>query len=135
MKKLSILLALTGFSVVASAQQGDFFDIQKHLQKKRKEDKPAYKPFLIKPSFQNQLNLFQSGKVNNQREFSHILPNGDKVYILSQDNMPCVIPDMSQFNLSDVLGSNKYSGTTFLPNHIPGSIPNAAFPKRIIISK
>ncbi len=45
MKKLSLLLAVTGFSVVASAQQNYFFDIQKHLHKKKKENKPVYKPF------------------------------------------------------------------------------------------
>jgi len=32
-------------------------------------------------------------------KLSRILPNGNKLYLLAQDNMPCVVPDMSQFNM------------------------------------
>jgi hypothetical protein len=135
MKKLSILLALTGFSIVASAQQNDFFDIQKHLQKKKKENKPVHKPFLLKPPFQNQFDIFQSGKANSQSTFSYVLPNGDKVNTLTQDNMPCIVPDMSQFNTINVFGLIKQSENTLLTYNIPGSIPNAAIPKRIFFSK
>jgi hypothetical protein len=31
------------------------------------------------------------------------LPNGNKIYALPQDNMPCVIPDMSQYNSMPVV--------------------------------
>lgn len=30
---------------------------------------------------------------------SHVLPNGNKVYILPQDNMPCVVPDTRAYNM------------------------------------
>lgn len=29
----------------------------------------------------------------------HTLPNGNTVYALPQDNMPCVVPDMKQFSM------------------------------------
>lgn len=48
------------------------------------------------------------------------LPNGNTVLILPQDRMPCVVPDMSQFNMPST-GSisqkpSRYKG--------PGAIPN-----------
>jgi hypothetical protein len=52
-----------------------------------------------------------------QAKLHHILPNGNKVYSLPQDNMPCVVPDMSQFNMPDVR-----SGMS------PYTIPNPAYP-------
>ena len=52
-------------------------------------------------------------------------PNGTRVYALSQDNMPCLVPDMSQFNMP-VLG--KGTNITGMP---PGSVP----PYKIIPEK
>jgi hypothetical protein len=135
MKKLPLLLALTGFSVAASAQQGDFFDIQKHLQKKRKETKLVYKPLLLKPSLQNQFDISQSGNNNNPGTLSHVLPNGDKVYKLFQDNMPCIVPDISKPNYFGISNLAKYPNTIILPDNMPGNIPNVAAPKKIIISR
>ena len=51
--------------------------------------------------------------------------NGTKVYVLPQDNMTCLVPDMSQFNMP-VLG--KGIKITGMP---PGSLP----PKEIIPKK
>ncbi len=135
MKKLTLLLTLTGFSFATSAQQNDFFDIQKYLQKKRKETKPVIKPLFIKPSVQNQFNVFQTGKVNSQERLSYILSNGDKVYLLPQDNMPCITPGISQYNTQNLSGLNKYNSMPVLPDNTPGSIPNALVPKRIIITR
>ena len=51
-------------------------------------------------------------------------PNGTKVYALPQDNMICLVPDMSQFNMPV---SGKGMKITGMP---PGSIPpNKIFPK------
>ena len=33
-----------------------------------------------------------------QAKLLYTLSNGNKVYSLPQDNMPCVVPDMSQYN-------------------------------------
>ena len=133
MKKITLFLTVTCFAVAASAQQNDFFDIQKHLQKKRKENMPVINPLLVKPLFQNQVNLFHSVNVNNQRNFSHTLSNGDKVYLLAQDNMPCIIPDMREFMRPYTTGLIK--NPAFSPNNNIGKIPNAAIPQRTIITK
>ena len=37
MKKITLFLTVTGFAVAASAQQNDFFDIQKHIQKRERK--------------------------------------------------------------------------------------------------
>jgi len=51
--------------------------------------------------------------------------NGTRVYSLPQDNMPCLVPDMSQFNMP-VLG--KGTKITGMP---PGSLPpNEIIPKK-----
>jgi len=52
-------------------------------------------------------------------------PNGTKVYALLQDHMPCLVPDMSQFNMP-VMG--KEIRITSMP---PGSLP----PSEIIPKK
>jgi hypothetical protein len=33
-----------------------------------------------------------------QATFSHTLPNGKRVYLLPQDQMSCIVPDMSRYN-------------------------------------
>ena len=138
MKKLTILAAaLTGLSVVVSAQQNDFFDVQKYLQKMHKENKKPQKLTLIKPSFEN---LFINPELPqpNIRKFSFTLPNGDKVYTLGQDNMPCIVPDIKQFYcMPNLFNYDQYSQTIPFPKNAPGSIPNAALPphKKIFISK
>src|SRR5256885_4873182 len=47
-------------------------------------------------------------------KLSHVLSNGSKIYLLSQDNMSCIVPDMSQFNMP------VYKGAMI------GTIPNPA---------
>ena len=135
MKKITLFLTVTGFVVAASAQQNDFFDIQKHLEKKRKEKKPVIKQPLTKPSLQNKFTFFQPVNPNTQRKLFHTLSNGDKVYLLSQDNMPCIIPDMSKLNFIGIPNLTLYPNTFILPDNQPGSIPNVANPGKIIISK
>jgi hypothetical protein len=135
MKRVSLLLALTSFAVAASAQQNDFFDIQKHLQKRRKENKPVVNPLLTKSLLQNKFTFFQPVNPNNQGRLSHTLSNGDKVYLLSQDNMPCIVPDISKLNFTNISKLTMYPNTFILPGNQPGSIPNVVNPRRIIISK
>lgn len=36
---------------------------------------------------------------NALARLSHVLPNGNKVYILPQDNMPCIVPDTRGYNM------------------------------------
>lgn len=127
MKKLPVFLALSCISIAGAAQQKDFFDIQKYLQKKSKESKPASKPLvLLKPSFQHFVTL---------GEFSHSLPNGDKVYILPQDNMPCITSKINRFDISNGFDEKEISSPINYNKNLPGIIPNAVIPKKIILSE
>jgi hypothetical protein len=136
MKKIVLFFTVTGFTIAASAQQNDFFDIQKYLQKKRKENNPIIKnPLLTKPSVPNTFTLFKLDNPTNQRKFSHTLSNGDKVYLLSQDNMACIIPDMKQFNMPNISAKHYTFNTSLLRKDAPGTIPNVASPGEIVTKK
>lgn len=54
---------------------------------------------------------------NPTAKLSHTLSNGNKVYLLPQDNMPCIVPNMSQFNMPNAGRNIKVNG---MP---PGSSP------------
>lgn len=132
MKKIFIIASILAF-FFASAQQNELFDIQKHVQQKIKDEinqkqkeqllslfKPKMSTPFLKPIPVPQMKILES------------LPNGDKVYILPEDNMPCIVPDMSQFNKADLAGldlKQKY----FTPNrNFPGKIPNPVTPFKFI---
>jgi len=135
MKKLPVFLALSCISIAGTAQQKDFFDIQKYLQKKSKESKPASKPLvLLKPSFQN-FATPESQPVISGSEFSHSLPNGDKVYILLQDNMPCITSKINRFDISNGFDEKEITSPVNYNKSLPGIIPNVVIPKRIIFSE
>lgn len=110
----------------ANAQQKDLFDIEKHLQKKATE-KTGLKPG------QETLSKFRKPDpspgsysiINNYKAtFSHKLPNNDRVYILPTDNMPCIVPDMKEYDVMPNAGSNS---NILLQNPI-GRTPNPAKP-------
>lgn len=135
MKKVFLLFGVAIFSS-ASAQQKDLFDIQQHLQKKQAEDKKAAEKIklLLPPltSFK-----FYTPYTTNKTGLSYTLPNGDKVVILGQDNMPCIVLDMNQFqtmpNVISGIGNPHYD--LLPPVRKPGQIPNGALPFRMIVSK
>ena len=55
----------------------------------------------------------------------HTNPNGTRVFALPQDHMPCIVPDLSQFNMPVVDKGRKITG---MP---PGSLPrNEIIPKK-----
>lgn len=55
-----------------------------------------------------------------QAIFSHSLPNGNKVYLLPQDQMSCVVPDMSKYNYHMPVAKGRMEDK--IPNASP-SIP------------
>ena len=76
-------------------------------------------------SLQKTMELIQ--KLGNWQQMGTLIyaNNGTRVYALPQDNMPCLVPDMSQFNMP-VLG--KGTQITGMP---PGSLPpNEIIPKK-----
>jgi hypothetical protein len=133
MKKIFFFVSIIAFSF-ASAQQNDFFDIQKHLQKKLAEEKlQKMKDRFIPANPQNptiHLILYPP-----QAKLSQTLSNGNKVYLLPMDNMPCIVPDKDRyadnmfqtpkkFELFDKLQRNN--------RQQPGAIPNPVYPLKII---
>jgi len=101
--KISFVLLLLCISCVAFAQR-----------------KPYSRDSLLK-----RVNLINPVP-NNQATYSHTLPNGNAVYILPQDNMPCVIPDPN--GLAKM--PNVWNGVTvpYRPQYHP--IPNPALPNQ-----
>jgi hypothetical protein len=105
MKKAFVIFGILAFSV-ASAQKNGLPNPAKKFQK------PATDTFFVPKTF------FNSGaQPKLLGNLSHTLPNGSKVYSLPQDNMPCVVPDMSQFNDQVVK-----------PPMLHYNIPNPTFP-------
>ena len=86
---------------------------------------PLYKN-MSKDSLQAIMEIMQ--KLSEKQRMGTLVytkPNGTRVYALPQDNMPCLVPDMSQFNMP-VMG--KGTKVTGMP---PGSLP----PNEIIPNK
>jgi hypothetical protein len=106
MKKILLVIAVFSFGLI-HAQQKDVFDIQKYLEKKSADDKNAIinSPYVLKPL----------AGTNNQTVW--FVENGNTVTILPQDNMPCIVPDMSQYNMPVVKATIQ-----------PYNIPNPAYP-------
>lgn len=97
MKKIFFIISLGSF-FFASAQQNDFFDIQKHLLKKQKEERLQK---LIERFIPNNpktaIPFFNLPQNPPQAKLIMQLPNGNKVYSLPGDNMPCIVPDMDLY--------------------------------------
>ena len=125
MKKVFLLFGLAAFSS-ASAQQKEVFDINRHIQEVLKN----------KGASGTNPKIFNAMLTHSQTKQSYILPNGDKIHVLSDDNMPCVIPDMNQFTIMpNISNPNEYFETLFFRQHLPGNIPNAVLPHQLIASK
>jgi hypothetical protein len=124
MKKVFLFFGIASFSS-ASAQQKDVFDINRHIQEVLKNKNPSG----------TGVKTFINPLTESQPKLSYLLSNGDKLYILNQDNMPCVVPDISQFNMPNISNPDEYFESTLFRNHLPGSIPNAVKPDRLITSK
>jgi hypothetical protein len=121
--KLLLFTAAILISCITNAQDNNFFNPSEHLLKKRpvNQFKNMY-PFRL---FKDQITV----AAPEIQEFK--LPNGNTVLQLKQDNMPCIIPDMSQYSTTIVLGAGNYYRKLLIP--APGKIPNAAIPDKTIL--
>jgi len=128
MKTIFLVFGLFGCYAV-SAQQKDLFDIEKHLHKKSIEKKGTKHRLLQPDNFNNYKSVPEKNPANKSYTgvLSHTLPNGDKLYSLPTDNMPCVVPDMNQYKIMPNAGT---STKKVLQNH-PGIIPNPTKPFKI----
>jgi len=149
MKKIFFLLPVL-FFIKASAQE-PYYDfkkfrennlskdsLRKYSEKNQPLDKVMGKITRVDPNGTFILPLDKSMskdslqtimQKNNEKQRMGTLvytqPNGTKVYALLQDHMPCLVPDMSQFNMP-VMG--KEIRITGMP---PGSLPpNEIIPKK-----
>jgi hypothetical protein len=124
MKKIFFIIGVAAFSFAAAQDNG-----KPYLKIIPPKSKPV--PYLFhngKDSFwlRNSNVLNQSPQLIPQSKLLYTLPNGNKVYSLPQDNMRCVVPDMSQYNTMALVipGKNRYN-----------NIPNVANPPQPKIEK
>ena len=116
----------------ATAQQNEFFDIQKHLEKKNKKgiQLQIQKPAQVFSSIKVRFNTFIPSM--KQAILSHSLPNNSKVYLLPMDNMLCVVPDMDQFNMPNAASPEKYNESLLGKFKEPGRFSNMQIPYKMI---
>ena len=106
MKKILLIAGIITFSSV-SAQSIDTFWVKPIPPKTNDYSLKLPKTYLVNPP----RNLIGNSLLLNT------LPNGNKVYALPQDNMPCVVPEMSQYNMPVIK-----------PDVSLNAIPNPAYP-------
>lgn len=116
MKKILLLLAV--FLVIKASGQQPYYDFKKFKENKGRSvlipmTKPASKDYLQRIMEK----IVQGNKMNSVAKLIFTQPNGAKVYSLPQDNMMCLVPDMSQFNMPNPANGKK---TTGMP---PGTAP------------
>jgi hypothetical protein len=119
MKKIFLICAIAAGSTSA-AQQADLFDTQEYLKKRSFDQKNA--------TINNFYGQKNTGSILPKAPFT-TLQNGDVIYYLPQDNMPCVVTDLNAFNMPNAASSVKDEWAYLLkPGNAPGKMPNAAPP-------
>ena len=119
MKCLLLLAGLAAFGF-ASAQDDALHYFQKKTNKPKKFlVHPEYQPTV---SFQLKKDIFPASK-----ETAFILPDGNKVALLGQDNMPCIKPDMMQFNMPN-------AGSPEMLQRWRKAIANPGFKKKVLFT-
>ena len=135
MKKLFICAALVACSVIAFAQEKSSPSFRDYM--KSKNSFPPYnsRGFSLPGKNNIHIDALKNGidlKIDGLKKYldkekegttlfpgtlAGILPNGNKLVLLPQDSMPCVVPDQSAFNMPVAKGNND------LDKKINGSIP------------
>ena len=114
MKYLFLIAGILVFGFV-SAQNDEVYYLQKQLKKlQQKKINPLYK-------HQPPVALLPKDNFLPENDIAYTLANGNKVSKLPQDNMPCIVPDMSQFNMPN-------AGSPDMLYSRKGTIPNPLFP-------
>lgn len=130
MKKVLLLFCSASF-YSASAQQKNVFDINRHisnfLDKKHEQQNNVKPPESVFLSNNNGNGPFS--------KFSHVTANGEEVFILPANNMPCVVNGINLNNIPNISDPGKYYDSPVFKDESPGSIPNVVKPYRVIPSK
>ena len=100
MKKMFILMA--AFIALQTSSQVPYYDFEKF--KKDKNRGSLVTPFdnlrMPKNSLHKILDkINQNNKINAFGKLILTQSNGTKIYAMPQDNMICLVPDMSQYNM------------------------------------
>ena len=115
MKEIFLIISVATFSLASAQENGKPY--LRIIPPKTKTN-----PFLAHIgkdtfSFRDLQSLNQTPQLLPQAKHLYTLPNGNKIISLPQDNMPCVVPDMTAFNMPVVKAEI-----------IPYTIPNPAYP-------
>ena len=129
MKKMFILLP--AFIALQASSQVPYYNFKEF---KENRDSGVYMPLdnsrrseiLSKDSLEKLFkNLERKQYMPNIGKLVLLQPNGTKVYALTQDNMLCLVPDLSRHNYNmPVLG-----GEIKIIGMPPGSVPNRIIPR------
>jgi hypothetical protein len=90
MKYLFLVAGILIFEF-ASAQKDEVYYFQKQLKKTQQ------KKTITLPEYQSPVLSLP------QKDVAYVFPDGNTMTTLPQDNMPCIMPDMSQFNMPCVI--------------------------------
>ena len=104
MKKIFLIAGILSFTAAVAQDNGSpKIKVVPSKPKKNISSKPPV--YFVKPQTQ----------LLSNAELLNTLPNGNQVYALPQDNMPCVVPDVSQYNMPVVKPQVEYT----IPNPYP----------------
>jgi hypothetical protein len=116
MKKIFLVTGIAAFSFASAQNTTDTFWIKPLMSAPGTNSfqLPNTSPFNYTPRLHHLSPSHRQGL--DRAKLLYTLTNGGKVYALPQDNMPCLVPDLSQYNM---------------PVMKPGviyTIPNPAYP-------
>ncbi|HMK17233.1 MAG TPA: hypothetical protein VK492_03460 [Chitinophagaceae bacterium] len=139
MKRLFFILPVL-FFIKASAQL-PYYDFKKYSEKTQPLDKVMGKITWSDPNSTFVFPLDKSMSIDSLQKMMEIMqklggkqhmgtlvftqPNATRVYALPQDNMPCLAPDMSQFNMPVIGKGTRVTGMP--PDFLP---PTEIIPKK-----
>ncbi len=113
MKSLFLFAALAVFGFASAQDENNQY--KKLLENYQKKNAVTV------PGFQRQRTLL------TEKNYSFTLPNGTKVHGLPQDNMPCLAPDMKQFNMPN-------AGSPSMILRGKNAIPNPSQPAIVLVA-
>jgi hypothetical protein len=134
MRKIFLATSLLG-TIAASAQQEDFFDIQKHLKKKTESKNTLANTYTL-PSNQSQLLGSPPYSFNNLNEKKKAIKNNLYLELIKKrryglipqaiGSMPCLTTDLSTFNMPNCFDPKGEMARYLQPGDLPGKMPNVA---------
>ncbi len=117
--KYLLIINFLAVSGIASAQHDDLYYFKKQLEKQKQKN-----PSLPAQSQSPSLLPDQKSNLVLQEKQDYVLSDGNKVTILAQDNMPCIKPDMSQFNMPNAGTPEMLKRKPAIPNPGYREVPN-----------